>query len=610
MPSIQHKYGIVAPVQLTPFQVELVCFKKNLQPENGGLGAYQHFRNAVKIACPKIVWNEWLERMIMALCDPNAGRLNPVTREIIFSGCGAAGKTFAVGLFSFFWWLADINNSNVHLTSTTAKSVGLRIWPVIQDLYRWAGESLGPAGNLVDSEKCLQASRGDKKHAIFAKAVGEGNPHKAAANIQGVHLPRMLVMLDEATEVQPAILIALQNLEKGARDLIVVKVGNPLSRFDCLGQSMEPAGGWSSVTVDSEEWTCKSGALCLHFDGHKSPNVKAGKTIHPKIYTWENYLADQRKDQNTIEYWMYVRGFPPDDSVSNAVTSEALILKHRARENVTFSHSTRMLAGLDPAFGGDKCILFLAEMGEIAGDVVTGKGGDGKIGIQLLETMEISVNATDTTPRDYQIARQVIAECKSRGVAPECFGSDATGIGRGVFAIIFEEWSSKIIRVEFGGKASDLPASTDDPRPSHEVYDRRVTELWFSIRQFVVAEQIYGMTVALIRQLSNRRYQMVNRKNAIETKEIFKSRHGHSPDEADALSVVIEVARRLGALATSGGVQRDQKEWAALARTAGSLHGPDEGERERDGMPVSQSWNQKPLSSPNFGYPFTEGDYD
>lgn len=572
------KYNLQFEKNVSDFDIEMYCFRTGHTREKGGLGAYRHFRLAVRMLFPKQSWNPWLEWMLQTLCDREIGRINHTTREIVFAGSAAAGKTFAWGLFSFMWWLSDPLNSTVFLTSTSAKMVGKRIWPVIEQLYFRALNSRGSCGNLVSSQKTLQATKGDEKHAIFAKAVGKGETTQAAADIQGVHSDRVLILLDEATDVQRAILTAIENIEKGAKELIVGKVGNAKSRFDPLGESMTPKNGWESITVDDEEWETEKGGFCLHLDGFKSPNVKAGCTKYPHIYSWENYLSDQKKNQNTLEFWMYTRGFPAPEGVSDCVISEALILNHDGLGQHKWVTNKRVIGAWDPGFGGDPGPLYFGFLGDIEG---------GKMGIQITEKIDIEFDPKNKESVDYQIARQVIRECEKRLCAPECFGLDATAIGRGVYAIIYEEWSPRVQRVEFGGLPSTKIVSQDDPRPATEVYANAVTEIWFRVRRLVEGSQIKGFNKDAILQFAMRKYEMVSRKYRMEAKDIYKSRVGRSPDDADCIAVLCEVAYRNGLFTATKGEVRANSSWEKQAREINLIYTePAAGEEAYEFEPV------------------------
>lgn len=562
MTTYQHRYGVQTDRPLNDLELELLCFRTSRTMELGGIGKYGHFRNVCSIILPKLKWNPWLERMIESLCEDHyAIKEGPVIlRKLAWAGAGSVGKTFAAALYGFIWFLADPLNSIVILTSTSAKMVRKRIWPEIARFYLQVRDNFGDCGHIIDSKTTIQATKGDDKHAIFAIAVGEGEANKAAANIQGMHAPRIFLVLDEATDVEEAILVASANLKKNCTDFTELRIGNAKSRLDPLGEAMTPKDGWNSISVEHEEWATVDG-YCLHFDGFKSPNVKAGRTIYPEIYTYEDYQLALRADPNTLEVWMYDRGFPPPDSVSNTVLSEAMVETCDGRGKHTFISHRKTIAGLDPAFGGDECILQFGYEGDIESE-----DGSQVIGIQCTERVKIEIDATDKRPGEFQIAEKTIAELQKRNVQPRDFGCDATGTGSGVFAKIYELFGAEIHRVEFGGKPSELPTSEEDLRPCSETHDRRVTELWFAVSRFVKSRQLKGLDNAVIKELSSRIYEPRNKVKVIETKDKYKARMRKSPDKGDALAVLVEVSRRNGNTPSGKSARRDNANWIKAAQ--------------------------------------------
>jgi hypothetical protein len=407
--------------------------------------------------------------------------------------------------------------------------------------------------------------------------VEQGELGKTVAKIQGQHAKRIMLVVDEATDTPEAIFKVIPNLEGGCSDLTVLLIGNPISRtLDPFDRSCQPENGWDSVKLEEAEWKAKGDRdLCLkagltcRFRGADSPNVKAGKTIYPFLYTYENFhMAKGHED--TIEYWKWTEGFPPPEGVSNTVMSEAMISKYDARGKLVFATQSIPIAGLDPAFGGDRCVLQFGVMGILAPDPsnLFPTGSIGKLGIQLTESVEILPKTTSKDEIDVQIAQQTIFECNKRGVKPEMLGCDATGIGRGVYAFLKTDWGN-CVRVEFGGMASEKPASMEDPRPSIEVYDKRVTELWYSCREMLVSGQLKGLYQDAITEFCFRQYEIKSRKTKLETKEEFKKKFGKSPDHADAISVLVEVARQNGAV--PGTVLAESGQWEKTTTEINSI---------------------------------------
>lgn len=566
------KYGLEFEDYWTDMEVELCCFNNDHPTEKGGLGAFRHFRNAARLAFTNIEWSDWTIDQMQALCE---NRFNAWT------GCAAAGKTYSAGLFALLWWLVAPNESSVVLTSTTGKMVRKRIWPVIQELYHGCNKikgspvlNYGFPGNLVDSKTALQASKGDDKHGVYAIAVRDGATQKAVAEIQGVHSRRMLIIIDEATDTPEAVFEALSNLRKGCDDFHLLVIGNPMSHLDPHGMCCEPEDGWDKVTVDDDSWRTAGvpkweidSGLCLHFDGTKSPNVKLGYKKYRGLFTSDD-LDRVRKiesGEESINFWKFTRGFWPPEGMTQTLFSEAMCERHDVRGKHTFISKSTQLAALDPAFGGDRCTMKFATMGDI--------DSSGKLGITLKETVEINPKAKSKFEIDYQIAHRAIEECKRRNITPDCFALDATGIGRGVASIIAQEWSTEILKVEFSAAPSKRPASSEDARPSCDVYDRKVTELWCVIREFIKASQLKGLTRVDIQELCSREYEMIARKYALNTKEKCRQKLGKSPDNADCISILCELARNKGMMPSYKGLAptRDDS-FFKVAKEANSVY--------------------------------------
>lgn len=502
---------------------------------------------------PKLSWNPWLERAIQCLCDHQWST---------WAGCGASGKTFAASLFSMVWFAADPLNSSIILTSTTGKMIRKRAWPVIQELYRTC-EGGYPA-HMVDSKTTLQAIRGDDKHAIFAIPVLDGSTSKAVANIQGIRSPRTFVIVDEATDTPEAAFEACSNLQKGTREFKFLAIGNPHSKFDQHGRMATPKNGWGSVSVEDEEWETERG-ICLRFDGMKSPNVLAGSDKYPYLINDDQIRQAQKYDGvDSPKFWKYTRGMWAPEGVCKTVLSESLIEKYRALTPTTFISRYEMLAGLDPAFnGGDRCVLQFAKYGDFE---------NGKLGIQLMHREVINVDAQSSEPVHFQIANKVKMLCEQNGVQPNRLAVDATGEGGGLCDIIAKEWSPNIHRVEFGGKASDRPVSPEDHRQSCDVYANKVTELWFSVRQWVINEQLRGMDVETAVEFCSRMFDDEKRLTIIEKKADMKARTGKSPDLADAAALIVEMARHIGGYATAGKKTRHGTGWFKMVKEYDSLY--------------------------------------
>lgn len=523
-------YGMkfAAGVRLSQLEIELFCFMSERTPDEGGLGKFMHCKNAILLMWPKMVWHEWLDAGIRSLCE---------SRYTGWAGCGAGGKTYTAAIYAMIWWACMPHDSAVILTSTTAKMIRKRQWSAIQDLWQ---KAVCFPGHIVDSKTIIQAEQGDDKHGIFAMPVADGSLTKAVANIQGIHCRRILLEIDEGTDTPEAIYEAESNLSKGCKDFQMLVLGNPQSRFDPHGRFCEPKDGWKSVNVEDEEWETRRG-VCVRFDGMKSPNIKARKNLYPFLISIEDVKnAREFEGETSPKFWKYTRGFWAPDGVVNTVLSEAMCIKFNVEASHVFHSKYTMVAGLDPAFGGDRCILQFAKVGDRE---------DGRPMILLDDTVVLHLDAGSSSPVSFQIAKRLQEECEMRRCKPEHVAVDSTGNGAGVCDVISQMWSNAIVRVSFGGSPTDLPISDFDSTPSNSRYRDRVTELWYSVLEWVKRDQVRGMTRDIIVEFCSRYCDIKNNKTQVEDKRLMKTRTGKSPDKADAAALAIDVARRLNARA-------------------------------------------------------------
>jgi hypothetical protein len=131
---------------------------------------------------------------------------------------------------------------------------------------------------------------------------------------------------------------------------------------------------------------------------------------------------------------------------------------------------------------------------------------------------------------------------------------DVSGDGGRVGQAIIREWlrfessGASIALISSMGKPTDRLAAEVDKRPCKDVYDRLVSEYYYSCYHAFKSRVIFGVDAAsdLGRELCLRRYTIKNKKIAIETKDDLKGRTGYSPDLSDSLIYALEMARRNG----------------------------------------------------------------
>jgi hypothetical protein len=522
-------------------------------------------RIADKVMPGHFEWHDWTEKIVAAGCEHSL---------VALCGCASSAKTYNVAGFAALWWLCDPEESSVMFISTTRDSLRKRGWSQIAKCYTAITPRIG---NFVNSKMLWQYTKVDDLHSIFGKAVEEGPQQRVADDIKGYHTRRQMIVIDEATAVPEAIYDAISNLFSYPEEFILFVLANPRNRLDSFGKFIEPHDGWTSVTIDAEQWEGKPQSeyagrvpVVLRFDAEKSPNIVEGKVVSRHLPTKEKVEAQRNAGGGqTPLWWSNFRGFPPPDGLSKTVFTESAILSNNGFGHFTFTGKDFQIIGaFDHARnGGDRPVLRFAKIGEIEG---------GKWGMEWMKPIVIGVNADSKTPIDYQLADSVRSRCESFKIGeveyscpPENLGVDGTGAGAGFVDIQQRTWNANVIRVLFSAAASEDACSPEDPRPAVEVYENKSVEMHFRAKEALNHGQLRGIDRETAQELVTRKFDDEGKRIKLQKKEDYKKEFGKSPDLSDAGMICFEVARRKNfRLAPIGQTVHKQEQWESLVDKA------------------------------------------
>jgi len=562
--AITEKYGIKFPSEANDLNIELSCYR-NPQAFDTGKKVEFHFRKAFDIVWPNFKWNDWMELMCWAWCNYK------VTGVI---GHSRGSKTYGFAHFVLLDYLAAPQMTATTLTTTKFDALKTRMWG---DLMRaidsskqkdFINQSFKVTSTTNEMSMKQRGNLAEDKFMIQGVATDSGD--KSAGKIRGQHANRRRILVDEAQDVPASIYVAFLNAVS-APDFKGALLTNPVEKISELGDWVKPKGGWGSIHDTDLFWeTEKPHGVCIHLDGLQSPNIKAGRTVFPFLLT-QDYVDTVRaaKGEDSLEWWMYVRGFfPPDGMVAKIWPSATL---ERAMPSVTFDFKPLPFGTLDPAFDSDNCVVHFGDIGQNRDRSYCGC---------FRESMVIKVSVGPDKPeKDFQVARECIRLCKDRGVEPENFIMDTTGNARGVFAIMRNEWHPKpganqVQSCYYGGEATDRPLRSDDPLGAKDQVRYFVAELWFRASYMARDGMIKGLgnlDPRTIDDLNTRRYtikQTGDRKlMQAETKDEMKKRLGRSPDFGDAACQLAELMVRKGMI--KGGATKSQGDmWAQMKHRA------------------------------------------
>jgi hypothetical protein len=486
-------------------------------------------------------WNPWAQRMVKLACENNLFAL---------SGCGASGKSTAIGLDAFWFYMAAPLETSVILVSTTLESAKKRIWKETNRFYSAFSSAVGGYRDAtigssprpyISPYRPDQRNKRDEAHGIYVSALQrKSDTDEEMEFIKGFHPRRIYVIADEMDSLREhgkaLHRVFNENLASGTVEAKFGVLGNDPSLFNELGDIMQREIG-KPLTVADHEWRSAKGFACIRLDAWDSPNIRDNNK-------WTGLIRQDDIDRmtkngmNTPGVWIQLRGLHPPEGAEDTVLSEAMFVRFHCRDTVLWAGDFEMFCALDPAFGGDNCVLRRFDFGK---DV----NGFLRVYWHAPVYIRIDVTLVDTPP-EYQVAHGAMAFCKSQGIRPENFSGDSTGTTGGAIAVMRREWSPRVNECTFAGAPSDLIVSDEDPVPSKERYDRRVTELYFAFREFVQADMIRGLDNKTAMQFCSRHFELRNRLYRLETKQAMKDRGLDSPDESDCTVVGIDLLRTKG----------------------------------------------------------------
>jgi hypothetical protein len=563
------RYGQLIPDGTSALAVELWGYRTNRGPELGGLGAEGHFRNAFKMAWPNFIWHDWMEMLVTAWCNE---------RHITVIGHSRATKTYGAAHLSYLDYASSPMTTWTSLATTSFDGLRSRMWGDLMAAIETANFKCPFKVTSTSNEMKIRTiaedgSKKDEKFMIEGIAIAANG----AGRIQGKHAGRRRLILDEAQELPDAIWTAEVNAGTSP-DFKSVRLANPVEKLSRFGRECcEPADGWSSIHDTDLKWRDKAGRLVLHFDGLQCHNYKLYMDMGRGAITREEYekkklpfmlsaeyIEEVRisPGEDSVEWWMYVRGFFPTDGLVDRVFPDVFI--ERMKPNIIFDFPPEKFSVLDPAYEMDDCVLHHGAFG---------KRRDGKMGIQF-ETTEIiqpKVGADAEETKDEQIAAAVMDSCVKWGTKPENYTQDTTGNGRSVFSHLSRIWSRKIVGTEFGGKPTDRPVDTESTALCNELYQYFVDELHFRMAKWAQSGQVGGLAnlhANTMVDLGTRRYFVKDRKRRVETKKELKKRLGRSPDFGDAFILVGELMVRKGIHPTGIASAETNDLWAAARKRA------------------------------------------
>lgn len=479
------------------------------------------------------------------------------------------------GEIAVLFYFSNPLENNVTIASTTLASLKGRIWGYVTDLirtmeiqpqYKYTSSPSPQILPIVPAAQLKKTGRGaiedDTLHGMFAVSAKPGDDFKTISTWIGKHPKnKMLIILDECTEMPIAITDAFPNLNSHAEKFQLAGIGNSRSWQDLHGLLSHPENGIDSVSIELEEWKTKMpNGICQYFNPYKCPAITDPDPERRKLLS-KFLISEENLKKKEIEvgidsegFYRFVLGFWKNQATDDTTVSGKFLKDFSPRKKVQWSgyYPIQRVAGFDFAISsdGDNPLLRIANVGhDVDGTVKIDFAGESSIfKLQLLAIADKSY--------EFQIAEQIIDILQRYGVQMNNFGIDITGQGRAIGEVIRlrNEQRGYPIGIGFPLKIYSMSQHNKNKRKESalDIMPMSTHELWNDVRTYIEADSIRGLDEKTIQQLTNRLIIRKNDKSMLESKKDYKKRmsaigNAHSPDEADASAIALQVVKqRLG----------------------------------------------------------------
>jgi hypothetical protein len=550
---------------------------------------YQHFLTLMKVLFPQTDITNTIADATMFFC------LGLGFKKILnLIGCQNAGKSAGGVRILFVCMYIDPRNTVGYVANPFDNAADSTVWGDVEELWdelceAWPhpegreAPSLFPNGvkyasrSLVFIPKVPKAGHISLRHVKHTGKL-KGTKTKGKATDRGV----LFVLVDEINEIDShAFLTTLENVSSQDA-FFAITSQNFKDEEDMGGQITSPVpvfGGpatFDELGIDTDfHWHSAKASITLRFDGHRAPNILAGRTIYPYLLKQKDLdrLLESGGGEQSLIYYSQARSFPVRGGDLNTVLSKP---KTSASRHLDPHYQLLELKGkvsfCDPAFGGrDAAVYGYCEFGLAA--VTDGAGETFEQELMIfrdkmkklklvkdavyddfwLERMAAAgvdtaqfFRGSEVSPED-QIALQCREENNRLGITAANFGFD--------FSMRPDIVSSVNRIIGFEATAFDYNQGPEGcylhgvKKESEDYCHDRVTELAFLAADVFLTKQLRGgehIEPAIV-QLQRTYHEAKGKKRKAEKKAEFKARwQGRSPDERDVLMGLNGLAAKRG----------------------------------------------------------------
>lgn len=492
---------------------------------------------------------------------------------ILLQGASSMGKTYGAGGYFLLDYLRDPYYTTVKLAAVNEDHLKKNLFAhvvtlfracaipsphkiVIQDAALWmgikeAGNEFGISGLAF---KQSQETSGQFKGYKYKPVRKKKHPKFG-------YMSRLRVLGDEGQNwpMGPFKDFNTLTASKSGTEFVKVAVAyNPESVSQHVVQLAEPEVGWRPEDMDLlYDWESKSGWFVCRLDAAQCENVIQRKVVYPGLQTYEGYLGYLKAGgDNSPNYCCFGRGWPPVKGSADVIIPPSW--PQDARGEATFIEPPIDYAAVDLAFmGKDSAQMAVGRWGLASGyrdymgkfhkftDRLNVSQEKPRHVLQIDQILPLAKH-DDTVP----MAEEIIGRCKAINIQPRYLAIDKTGYGLGVYSHLLKVFG-ECHGISWNEGATERRILAEDREGADKQCDGVSSEMWWAFRMWLNPSCRAILINPIIpvqpihTQLTSRRYRpSTNKGIKVEKKEEYMARNAnHSPDEADALVMLVHVVR-------------------------------------------------------------------
>jgi len=537
----------------------------------------------------------------------------------LIMGAASCSKSYGIGVRLFLEWIRDPEWTTVKVLGPSEAHLEANLFSHLVRLHETAKLPMpGEVGELF-----IGLDRRNQVSCMMGVVIPIGKVKKASRLQGNKRIPRtrehpifgpqsrMFIFIDEIENVPGGLWSDVDNVlsqiqEEDGGGFKIFGAYNPTNQTDEVGKRAEPPFGWERFDVETHyRWKSTRGWDVIRLDGEKSENVLQNRMVFPGLQTRTGLekIARNAGGRQAGGYFSMARGAYPPSGVELTIIPPGMLTKWRG-EYIWYGEP-KPCGGCDLALEGGAAAAFaMGRWGKATGvklppslEFPNGQTvmfrDENTQGVIPRTVIQVDIIFALAKGDSVFMADQLIALCRRSGIRPEYFACDKTGHGVGAFDLMKNMWSGAIHGVNYSGGCSDSRIMQQDSDPANEMYDRICTELWFALRAFgefgfLMIHPNVDMT-KLTPQLTQRKYRPSGAKSKVESKKDFMSRGFSSPDEADALTLIVHAVRR-GAMLVPSMTGEDIGEGSSTESDDGWWNGSGQGNdptMEQDTLEIS-----------------------